>query len=119
MSRNVANEQRKKIYEELQLAGYTGSYDAVHEFIAKWRRDRKEIGCKAFVPLEFLPGEAFQFDWSTEEILLSDVLTRIKVAHIRLCYSRYFFMIAYPNEQMEMVLSAHNEAFKFFSGSLS
>ncbi|MCD8499761.1 MAG: IS21 family transposase [Gammaproteobacteria bacterium] len=116
MSRNVANEQRKKIYEELQLAGYTGSYDAVHEFIAKWRRDRKEIGCKAFVPLEFLPGEAFQFDWSTEEILLSDVLTRIKVAHIRLCYSRYFFMIAYPNEQMEMVLSAHNEAFKFFQG---
>jgi len=106
----------KKIYEELQLEGYTGSYDAVHEFIAKWRRDRKQGISKAFVPLEFSPGEAFQFDWSTEEILLSGVLTRIKVAHIRLCYSRYFFMIGYPNEQMEMVFAAHNEAFKFFKG---
>ncbi len=106
----------KKIYEELQSEGYTGSYDAIHEFIAKWRRDRKQGISKAFVPLEFSPGEAFQFDWSTEEILLAGALTRIKVAHIRLCYSRYFFMIAYPNEQMEMVLAAHNCAFKFFKG---
>ncbi len=106
----------KKIYLELQSEGYPGSYDAVHEFILKWRRDRKQGISKAFVPLEFSPGEAFQFDWSTEEIELAGILTRIKIAHVRLCYSRYFFMMAYPNEQMEMVLDAHNQALKFFKG---
>ena len=66
--------------------------------------------------MEFSAGEAFQFDWSEEEIALAGVLTRIKVAHIRLCYSRYFLLIAYPNEQLEMVLDAHNKAFQFFAG---
>jgi len=42
-----------------------------------------------------------------------------KVAHIRLCYSRYFLMIAYPHEQLEMVLDAHDQAFRFFGGSVS
>jgi len=106
----------KKIYSELMEAGYEGSYDAVHDFISQWRRDQKRELSKAFVPLEFAAGEAFQFDWSEEEIKLSGVLTRIKVAHIRLCYSRYFIMIAYPNEQLEMVLDAHNKAFQFFTG---
>jgi transposase len=107
-----------KIYSELQTEGYEGGYDAVHEFILQWRRDQKQHGLsKAFVPLEFGPGEAFQFDWSEEEIELSGVLTRIKVAHIRLCYSRYFLLIAYPNEQLEMVLDAHNRAFQFLGGS--
>src|SRR5574338_678332 len=107
----------KKIYEELQSEGYLGSYDAIHEFILQWHREQKHGIAKAFVPLEFSPGEAFQFDWSEEEIELSGVLTRIKVAHIRLCYSRYFILIAYPNEQLEMVLDAHNNAFQFLKGS--
>ena len=106
----------KKIYLELIESGYKGSYDAVHDFISQWRRDQKRELSKAFVPLEFTAGEAFQFDWSEEEIKLGGALTRIKVAHIRLCYSRYFIMIAYPNEQLEMVLDAHNKAFQFFAG---
>ncbi len=107
-----------KIYSELQTEGYEGGYDTVHEFVLQWRREQKHYGLsKAFVPLEFGPGEAFQFDWSEEEIELKGVLTRIKVAHIRLCYSRYFFIVAYPNEQLEMVLDAHNRAFEFLGGS--
>ena len=106
----------QKIYLELQEQDYKGSYDAVHEFIRQWHREQKQGTAKAFIPLEFSAGEAFQFDWSTEEIELSGCLTRIKVAHIRLCYSRYFLMIAYHNEQLEMVMDAHNKAFKFFSG---
>lgn len=105
-----------KIYQEIQETGYIGSYDAVHEFVHDWRRNKQHWHASAFVPLEFAPGEAFQFDWSTEEILLDNVLNRIKVAQIRLCYSRYFLLIAYPNEQLEMVLDAHNRAFAFFKG---
>jgi len=107
----------KKLYLELQVEGYEGSYDAVHEFVTQWRRQQNRSLSRAFVPLEFEAGEAFQFDWSEEEIELAGVITRIKVAHIRLCYSRYFLMVAYPNEQLEMLLDAHEQAFLFFGGS--
>lgn len=106
----------KKLYRELQEEGYKGSYDAVQEFIRQWRLEHKQSLVKAFVPLEFEAGEAFQFDWSDEEIELAGILTRIKVAHIRLCYSRHFLMVSYPNEQLEMVMDAHNQAFSFFGG---
>lgn len=107
----------KKLYLELQSEGYKGSYDAVHEFVVHWRRQENKNLSKAFVPLEFEAGEAFQFDWSEEEIELAGAITRIKVAHIRLSYSRYFLMVAYPNEQLEMVLDAHEQAFSFFEGT--
>lgn len=106
----------KKLYLELLGEGYRGSYDAVHEFVFKLRKQNTQKIRKAFVPLEFEAGEAFQFDWSEEEIELAGVLTRIKVAHIRLCYSRHFLMVAYRNEQLEMVLDAHDRGFKFFRG---
>lgn len=106
----------RKLYLELQSEGYGGSYDAVHEFVAQWRKQEKQSCSGAFVPLEFGPGEAFQFDWSEEEVELAGVLIRVKVAHVRLCYSRYFLMIAYPNERLEMVLDAHEQAFAFFGG---
>jgi transposase len=106
----------KKLLMELQEQGYTGSYDAVHAFVLSWRRQHHLVPPSGFIPLEFEPGEAFQFDWSEEEIELAGVLIRIKVAHIRLCYSRYFLVVAYPNEQLEMVLDAHNQAFQFFGG---
>jgi transposase len=107
----------KKLYVELKAQGYQGSYDAVQKFVLRWRKQRGSPGLgKAFVPLDFALGEAFEFDFSEEEIELSGVMTRIKVAHIRLCYSRYFLLIAYPNEQLEMVLDGHNEGFRFFGG---
>jgi len=40
------------------------------------------------VPLSFAPGEAYQFDWSHEVVLLSGVTVTVKVAHVRLCHSR-------------------------------
>lgn len=107
----------KKLYLELQSEGYKGSYDAVHEFVVHWRRQENKNLSKAFVPLEFEAGEAFQFDWSEEEIELAGAITRIKGAHIRLSHSRYFLMVAYPNEQLEMVLDAHEQAFSFFGGT--
>jgi len=106
----------KKLFEELRSEGYTGGYDAVNNVVKRWKIENTLEGSKAFVPLSFSPGEAFQFDWSTEEIGLGGKLTRIKVAHIRLCHSRLFLSVAYPNEQLEMVMDAHDKAFIFFNG---
>jgi len=105
-----------KLYLELCEEGYSGSYVSVNNFIKKWKLERGQNGNKVYVPLEFGPGEAFQFDWSEEEIALSGKLTRIKVAQIRLSHSRFFLTVAYPNEQLEMVLDAHDKAFSFFGG---
>ena len=72
---------------------------------------------KAGVPLSFAPGEAYQFDWSHEVVLINGTTVTIKVAHVRLCHSRMLFVRAYPRETQEMVFDAHNRAFAFFKGT--
>ena len=71
---------------------------------------------EAFVPLSFAPGEAYQFDWSHEIVLINGTTVTVKVAHVRLCHSRMLFVRAYPRETQEMVFDAHNRAFAFFKG---
>ena len=38
------------------------------------------------------------------------------MAHVRLCHSRAFFLVAYPRESQEMVFDSHARAFEFFGG---
>ena len=71
----------------------------------------------AYVPLSFAPGEAYQFDWSHEIVVLSGVTVTVKVAHVRLCHSRMMFVRAYPRETQEMVFDAHERAFALFKGA--
>jgi hypothetical protein len=51
---------------------------------------------KAFVPLQFEPGEAHQFDWSEERLVIGGVWRKIVAAHLKLCFSRAFVVQAYP-----------------------
>jgi transposase len=69
-----------------------------------------------FIPLWFAPGDAYQFDWSHEGVVLGAVTTTVKVAHLRLCHSRMFLVRAYPRETQEMVFDAHDHAFRLFGG---
>ena len=57
-------------------------------------------------PAELRAGEAYQFDWSHEIVLLSGVTVIVKAAHVRLCHSRMLFVRAYPRETQEMVFDA-------------
>jgi IstB-like ATP binding protein/Integrase core domain len=66
---------------------------------------------------ELAPGEAYQFDWSHEVVVINGVTTIAKVAHMRLCHSRMPFVRAYPRESQEMVFDAHDRAFAFFKGA--
>jgi hypothetical protein len=67
--------------------------------------------------LSFAPGEAYQFDWSHEVVLLNGVTMIVKAAHVRLCHSRMLFVRAYPRETQEMVFDAHDRAFALFKAS--
>src|SRR3954454_14650670 len=106
-----------RIFEELRGRGYDGGYDAVRRYARQWSKERGATTAAAYVPLSFAPGEAYQFDWSHEVVLLNGVTVKIKVAHVRLCHSRIPFVRAYPRESQEMVFDAHDRAFAFFKGA--
>jgi transposase len=69
-----------------------------------------------FVPLAFLPGEAFQFDWSEDWAVIAGERTKLQVAHFKLSYSRAFVLRAYPQQTHEMLFDAHNHAFRVLGG---
>jgi transposase len=108
---------RIRIFEELRALGYEGSYDAIRRYAKRWRTERGAATAEAYVPLSFAPGEAYQFDWSHEIVLINGVTVTVKVAHVRLCHSRMLFVRAYPRETREMVFDAHDRAFAFFKGT--
>jgi transposase len=106
-----------RIYEALRDEGYGGSYAAVRRYALGWSQKRASATAAAFVPLSFAPGEAYQFDWSHEIVVLDGATVTLKVAHVRLCHSRMMFFRAYPRETQEMVFDAHDRAFAFFRGA--
>jgi len=77
-----------RIFEALRGLGYDGGYDAVRRYARAWRQERGATTAQAYVPLSFTPGEAYQFDWSHEVVLLNGMTVTVKVAHVRLCHSR-------------------------------
>src|SRR3954447_16814058 len=106
-----------RLFEELRVLGYEGGYDAVRRYARNWSREHASHVAAAFVPLSFAPGEAFQFDWSHEIVVINGTTVMVKVAHVRLCHSRMMFARAYPRETQEMVFDAHDRAFGFFRGA--
>ena len=72
-----------------------------------WGKEHASETASAYVPLSLAPGEAYQFDWSHEIVVMDGVTTTVKVAHVRLCHSRMMLVRAYPRETQEMVFDAH------------
>ncbi len=77
-----------RLFEALRGVDYEGGYDAVRRYARVWQRDRAATSVGAFIPLSFAPGEAYQFDWSHEVVLINGTTVTVKVAHVRLCHSR-------------------------------
>ena len=106
-----------RVFEALRGLGYASGYDAVRRYARGWQRSKSEVSAAAFVPLSFAAGEAYQFDWSHEVVVMAGATMTVKVAHMRLCHSRMMFVRAYPRESQEMVFDAHDRAFAFFRGA--
>jgi len=99
----------------VQNLGFKGSYSAVCRYVKKVKGEKAKI-TGAYIPLVFEPGEAYQFDWSTDYIEIDSEIVKVKVAHFVLCYSRQKFTYVYPCETQEMLFDAHVRAFKYFGG---
>ena len=59
---------------------YEGGYDAVRRFAKSWSQNQGAVTAEAYVPLYYAPGEAYQFDWSHEIVVISGVTVTVKVA---------------------------------------
>lgn len=107
----------KVMFALIQARGYPGGYGRVVEFVRHWRAaDAAKPQRQAYVPMQFVPGEAFQFDWSCEYAVIAGQRQRLEVAHLKLASSRVFWLVAYPNQRHEMVFDAHTRGFTAFGG---
>ena len=110
----------KQLHADLVALGYDGSYNRVAAFARDWKaarqREQQTTGRGVFVPLAFMAGEAFQFDWSEDWAIIGGERTKLQVAHFKLSYSRAFILRAYPQQTHEMLFDAHNHAFRVLGG---
>ena len=105
----------RALFVQIKASGYAGSYSRVTDYIRAWRANEgKDI--KAFVPLKFELGEAFQFDWSEEGLVVGGIYRRMQVSHMKLCASRAFWLVAYPSQGHEMLFDAHTRSFAALGG---
>jgi len=106
----------RALFAQIQAQGYRGGYSAVTAYIRRWRVESVSSPTKAFVPLSFELGEAFQFDWSDEGMVVGGVFYNVQVAHLKLCASRAFWLVAYPSQGHEMLFDAHTRSFQALGG---
>jgi transposase len=107
----------KALHTEISAAGYDGGYSRLTDFIREWRVRRDGAGTtRAFVPLTFEMGEAFQFDWSEEALVVGGIYRKLQVSHMKLCASRAFWLVAYPSQGHEMLFDAHTRSFAALGG---
>ena len=105
----------KALFLQIKADGYDGGYTRVTDFIRDWR-EREGCAPRAFVPLHFELGEAFQFDWSDEGLVVGGIYRKLQVSHLKLCASRAFWLVAYPSQGHEMLFDAHTRSFTALGG---
>ena len=114
--RNKQNRRTAKaLFIQVKADGYAGGYSQLTAFIRAWRMSEGKAP-HAFVPLKFELGEAFQFDWGDENLVIGGIYRRIQVSHLKLCASRAFWMVAYPTQGHEMLFDAHTRSFTALGG---
>src|ERR1700691_3874786 len=97
------------LYALIKAQGYTGGYSRVTDFVRGWRGDEgKNVSASAFVPLKFELGE--------EGLVIGGIYRRLQVAHLKLCASRAFWLVAYPSQGHEMLFDAHTRSFQALGG---
>jgi len=105
----------KALFAQIKAEGYKGGYSQLTAFIRDWKGNEGKAQT-AFVPLTFGFGEAFQFDWSEEGLVIGGIYRRIQVSHLKLCASRAFWLVAYPSQGHEMLFDAHTRSFAALGG---
>jgi transposase len=101
----------KKIWEEIQKAGFTGKYTIVKDAVRALKRQGREV----FMPLVHRPGEA-QMDFGEALVKVGGVLRKVHFLAMVLPHSDACFVMAFERECTETFWEGHVQAFEFFGG---
>lgn len=103
----------KRIYDRLvSEKGFTGGESTIRNKV----RELKEVIPRAFIPLQFEPGEALQVDWGEAVIYLDDEKMTVNLFCARLCYSCRPVVLAYRRQNEESFLDAFVKTFQILGG---
>ena len=102
----------KIIWQLLMKAGYAIGESTVRKYIQEMRIDKPEV----FIPLEFEPGEAMEFDWGDVYAYINKVKTRVSIFCAVLPYSYGIFSAVFPDKTSSSFFTGHVMAFEYFGG---
>lgn len=103
----------KRIYDRLvDEKGFTGGESTIRRKV----REIRESLPKAFVPLQFDPGDALQIDWGEADIYENGQKVRIHLFCARLCYSCRPVVLAYHCQNSESFYDAIVKTFDMIGG---
>lgn len=112
-NRRTANRMYDILTNELE---YEASYRTVARAVQEAKEKLKIESKEAYIPLEFEPGDAFQFDWGEVTAYIGKQLVVLQLGVVELCYSRYFYARCYPCQKQELMLDIQRRAFEHFGG---
>jgi transposase len=90
--------------------GFTGGHSTIRQLVRQMKPQ-----AKAYMPLEFDPGEAAQVDWGTAVAYIQGQRTVVQLFCMRLGHSVAIFVGAFPTQRYESFLMGHRLA-EFFGG---
>jgi transposase len=103
----------QQIFQRLQADGVQVGYTIVREYVRLVRP--KPV--KAFLSLQFAPGECMQVDWgSWGSITVGQTRRRLSFFVAVLCYSRLLYVEFTLGQSQELFLNCHVNACNFFDG---
>lgn len=102
----------KIIWQMLDKAGFKVGESTVRKYVQEMRVDKPDI----FIPLEFEPGEAMEFDWGDAYAYIDKVKTRVSIFCAALPYSYGIFAAVFPDKTSSSFFTGHVMAFEYFGG---
>jgi transposase len=102
----------KIIYQMLMKMGYGVGESTIRKYIRELRVKKPEV----FIPLEFAPGEAMEFDWGDACAYIDKLKTKISLFCAVLPYSFGVFCAAFPDKTNSSFYAGNIMAFEYFGG---
>lgn len=103
------------VWRKLKLKGFTGSVGSVKRFVRRHQKSNP----KAYVVLQFEPGQAVQVDFGTGPKLMHPITGKKTQTHVfvmTLCDSRHMYAELVWDQTSATWLRCHRNAFEFFGG---
>jgi transposase len=102
-----------QILERLRERGYSGGISIVRELV---RRLRPQPDPKAYLTMDYLPGEVLLIDWADFGFALPGLPRRVSAFVAVLGHSRYLYLEFTVSQAMGAFLRAMDRALAFFGG---